>query len=88
MPVFHVTADVLPITPGSNPLQSDHFHIGTMIGKDLMVLHKCGPDEHTEYVILCHIPTGMKIKVVLPEFDFSKVDLGVVFNTLIKESTA
>lgn len=56
-----------PLPPNSNVFLHDHFHMGTKVGSNVMVLHHSHSTEEAKYVILVHIPTGRRIQINLPE---------------------
>ncbi len=50
-----------------NPFWHDSFHMGTYVAKNLLVMHRSHDSENAEYIILCHVPSGQRIKVSFPK---------------------
>lgn len=53
--------------PGANPMIEDFENMGTSLGDNVMVLHKTFPHEEMTWMVLVHIPSGRRIKIVFPE---------------------
>jgi hypothetical protein len=50
---------------GDNPFWHDAFHMGTFIGNNVLVMHKNFEHEHADYIILCNIETGERLRIKL-----------------------
>lgn len=57
-----------PIPPNSNPFCHDHYHMGTTLGSNVLVMHENHSDKPAQYLIIVHKPTGQRLRIVLPEF--------------------
>ena len=55
----------LPSFPPGNPFHHDLYHMGTEIGRNLLVLHAKFPGEQHDYVILVNPETGERLRVSL-----------------------
>ena len=53
--------------PNSNPFCHDPYHMGTQLGSNVIVMHENHNDKPADYLIIVHIPTGQRIRVLLPE---------------------
>jgi hypothetical protein len=49
----------------SNPYHHDSFHMGTPIGKDLLMMHANHPSEEMNYFILVDTKTGERFKFTI-----------------------
>lgn len=56
------------LPPDSWPFSHDHYHMGTTLGSNVLVLHENHADKPAQYLIICHLPTGKRIRVLFPEF--------------------
>lgn len=51
------------ILPG-NPFLSDLFHVGTGIGKNVMIMHRClSGKEREKYIIVVNTETGERVLI-------------------------
>jgi hypothetical protein len=62
-----------PFPPGSNPMHMDGYHMGTVLGPNVMLLHANHREETMQYVILVHLPSGSRMKVFFPEYDKASI---------------
>ena len=56
------------LPPNSNPFCHDHYHMGTMLGSNVLVMHENHADKPAQYLIIIHKPTGQRLRILLPEF--------------------
>jgi len=54
------------ITPNENPFEHDPYHMG---GENEELTLMFARFEHNEYCILVHVPTGRRIRIILPKPD-------------------
>jgi len=52
------------IEPG-NPYKSDLYHMGTQIGKNVIVMYANHTSEQQDYIIIVNPETGERIKIVM-----------------------
>jgi hypothetical protein len=56
----------LPQFPaGDNPFRHDAYHMGTSIGKNVIIMYGGHSTDHQKYVIVCDITTGKRLRVYL-----------------------
>jgi hypothetical protein len=61
--------EIDPIPANENPFRHDLFHMGGEGPSDVMMMFaKFGPpmDVPNKYVTVVHIPTGRRVKIMLP----------------------
>lgn len=57
---------LIPLSPfpaDSNPFCHDSFHMGTRMGKDLIVMHANHTEEDCKYLIFCNTKTGERFRL-------------------------
>ena len=63
-----IAEEMAPFPPNSNPMAHDHYHMGTNLGSNVMVLHENHKDKPCQYLIIVHRPTGQRLSIMFPEF--------------------
>lgn len=58
-----------PFPPGANPFYYDAYHMGTQIGKDLLLMHRNHVEEECKYLIFVNNKTGERFRM---EFEGSE----------------
>lgn len=53
--------------PNENPFNHDAFHMGTKMGKDLMIMHANHTNEKCNYMIFINTKTGERFRVKFSE---------------------
>jgi hypothetical protein len=48
---------------GGNPSLYDKFHMGTYVSSNVLIMHKTFEHERADYIIICNVETGQRIKV-------------------------
>lgn len=76
---------LVPLTPfpaDCNPFCHDAFHMGTRLGKDLMVMHANHDTEDCKYLIFVNTKTGERFRM---EFEGSEdaVAVGNMMNMVL-----
>jgi len=61
MPMQIETMD--PIPAGENPFLYDHYHMGTRIGENIIIMHAKHTEQKQGYVIVCNTETGERFKI-------------------------
>lgn len=51
----------------ANPFRSDNYHIGTPIGKNIVIMHPNFPKEYCKYIIIVNKKTGERVKINFDE---------------------
>lgn len=57
--------------PGVPVMQQDSYHMGTIIGKDLIILHKRFTNEEQPYLIIVNERTGESVHILTTDGDSS-----------------
>ena len=68
--------------PHGNPFLSDHYHMGTRLGTNIVVMYPNHSDKECPYVIVCNNETGERIKLEFKE-DQSAAHLADLFNNIV-----
>jgi len=61
------------IRPG-NPFREDPYHMGTVLGDNLVVMYKNFPKDKCPFIILINTTTGERLKVNLDEENNNKIN--------------
>ncbi len=61
--------EMSPIPAGSNPFVHDHYHMGTTLGSNVLVMHENHKNAPAQYLIIVHKPTGQRLRIIFPEFE-------------------
>ena len=61
------------IKPG-NPFREDQYHMGTVLGDNLVVMYKNFPKDKCPYLIIINTTTGERLKVNLDEENNNKIN--------------
>ena len=54
-----------PFPPNENPFLHDAVHMGTRLGKNVVVMHSNHSYEEAKYLIIVNVTTGERMKVML-----------------------
>ena len=66
--------------PGRPVMQQDLYHMGTPIGKDLMILRKKHTGEEQPYLILVNEKTGESVRIQIDDQDYTNPTQMFVFS--------
>jgi hypothetical protein len=55
-----------PFPPG-NPFLHDAYHMGTYIGKNVVVMMPNHANEECPYLVVCNVETGERVRVAFKE---------------------
>ena len=80
--------ELSPFPENCNPFHHDLSHMGTPIGKDLMLMHSNHNTEECKYLIFVNTKTGKRFRLELDESCGEKVAMNMMLERALRERDA
>ena len=63
-PMKMIVQEMEDILPG-NPFCSDLFHMGIVVGSNVVIMYAKHNTEKQEYILICNTETGKRLRILL-----------------------